>query len=174
MFFLFVLVFLAVVSITIVGFSLYYGISPMPTSKKAKHAIFSCLPTKHKKKIYELGSGWGTLAFPLARSLKKSQIYAYEISPIPWIYSKFLQLFERFPNLSIFRKNFFTVSLKDADGVVCYLYPKAMQRLKEKFEKELQAGAFVITNSFAIPGWIPDKVVEVDDFFKSTIYLYNR
>jgi len=68
----------------------------------------------------------------------------------------------------------FNISLKTAEGVVCYLYPGAMQRLKEKFERELQPGAFVITNSFAIPDWVPEKVIEVGDLWRSKIFLYRK
>ncbi len=143
----------------------------MPSSHKAKKVIFSLLPTSQGK-IYELGSGWGHLAFPLARHFPKMEVLALEGSPLPWFFSEAVQKIMYYPNLKIARKNFFNTSLRDADGIVCYLYPKAMERLKEKFEKELKPGAFVITNTFAIPGWKPDKVLIVDDLWRSQIYLY--
>ncbi len=34
--------------------------------------------------------------------------------------------------------DFFNVDLKDAGLVVCYLYPGAMERLKDKFEKDCE------------------------------------
>lgn len=41
--------------------SLWNGISPMPTSSKAKYCLFEALPLQIDGKIYELGSGWGRL-----------------------------------------------------------------------------------------------------------------
>ncbi|MBI3211715.1 MAG: SAM-dependent methyltransferase, partial [Simkania negevensis] len=44
------------------------GISPMPTSKKIKEALFAHLPAMQSgKKIIDLGSGWGNLVFPLSK-----------------------------------------------------------------------------------------------------------
>lgn len=154
------------------GFSLHYGISPMPSSSKARGAIFSLIPTTEGK-IYELGSGWGHLIFPLARKYTSLQIEAIEGSPLPWLISKGAHKLLQLPNLTIDRKNFFTVSLEEADGVVCYLYPGAMKRLREKFEKEMKSGAFVITNTFAIPKWTPEKVIQINDLWRSSIYLYR-
>jgi len=48
-----------------------------------------------------------------------------------------------------------------------------MKRLKKKFQEELKPGAFVVTNTFAIPGWIPEKIIEVDDLWRSRVYLYR-
>ena len=149
--------------------SIRWGITPMPTSQKAKKVVLDCLTDG---KVYELGSGFGSLAFSI--STHAASVVAYEASFFPYLISKIFMLFRRRFNLRILRKNFFCESLKDADVIVCYLYPYAMRRLKEKFEKELKGGARVISNSFAVPGWKADKIVEVDDLFQSKIYVYTR
>ena len=144
----------------------------MPTSRKVKKALFTLLPPVQGK-IYELGSGWGHLIFPLASRFPKASIHAYEGSPLPWLVSKGVQKVVRKPNLTLHRKDFFDVSLQDANLVVCYLFPGAMSRLKEKFERELKPGALIVSNTFAIPGWEPEKVIQADDLWKSNVYLYR-
>ncbi len=144
----------------------------MPSSLKAKTAILSLFP-ENLQNIFELGSGWGNLIFPLAKRFPAAQIQAFEGSHLPWAFSWGFQKITRFPNLTIKRKNFYQVSLKEADIVVCYLYPGAMKRLKGKFLKELKPGTLVVSNTFAIPGWIPEKVVRVNDFWRSHVYLYS-
>lgn len=144
----------------------------MPTSRKARKALFSLLPESCEN-IFELGSGWGHLIFPLAKSYPFARIHAYEGSLLPWVCSKGMQKILRIPNLIIARKNFFTVSLTEADLVVCYLYPGAMRKLKDKFQKELKPGTLVATNTFMIPGWTPLKVLPVDDLWCSQVYLYR-
>lgn len=144
----------------------------MPTSRKARKALFSLLPDGCEN-IFELGSGWGNLIFPLAKNFPASRIHAIEGSPLPWFFSIVVQKILLFPNLTIRRKNFFTISLKEADLVVCYLYPGAMRRLKEKFQEELKPGAYVATNTFAVPGWVPDKILKVNDLWGTCIYLYK-
>ncbi|PIS03205.1 MAG: SAM-dependent methyltransferase [Chlamydiae bacterium CG10_big_fil_rev_8_21_14_0_10_42_34] len=143
------------------------GISPMPSSKRAKQAILS-IPKNGL--IYELGSGWGNLAFALA---EKYPIRCFECAFLPWIFSSLLKVIRRRKNISIERKNFFSENLSKADVVVCYLYPGAMEKLKDKFENELKSGALVISNSFQIPGKKPDHVIEVNDWMHCNIYCYQ-
>lgn len=165
------IIILFILSVSIVGFSLHTGISPMPSSSKAKKAILSVIP-QDSHTIYELGSGWGGLALALAKALPLAQLHAFELSPLPWIISTLVQKIVRRSTLNIYKKNFFLHPLEGADVVVCYLYPKAMQKLKSKFEKELRPGTWVISNSFAIPGWAPVKVVQLNDIWKSEIFVY--
>ena len=47
------------------------------------------------------------------------------------------------PILKFERRGFYSVSLTEAQVVVCYLYPGAMERLRGKFESELSGGAWV-------------------------------
>jgi hypothetical protein len=167
------LIFLFISSISIVGFSLYYGISPMPSSKKARKGMLSLIPAGCKT-IFELGSGWGHLAFTLSRDLPDVSIHAFEASPIPWLISILAQKMLRRTNLTIKRKNFYNISFKEADCIVCYLYPGAMGKLEKKFNKGLKPGTYVITNTFSIPGWVPCDELEVDDLYKSRLFCYKK
>lgn len=159
--------------ILLVVWSIKNGISPMPTSTKAKPYLFELLPSNLQGKIYELGSGWGTLLFPLARRFPHSEVVGFETSPLPFCFSSLWMLKERVSNVKVFRKDFFFEDLSKASLVVCYLYPGAMLKLKGKFEKELKPGALVVCNTFAVPGWIPERVIEVPDLYHTKIYLYK-
>jgi len=146
----------------------------MPTSQKAKKCLLLALPEKIPPgKIYELGSGWGTLAFPLASRYPGVEVVAFEDSPVPFLFSKGRALIDCSKNLKILKCNFFDSSLEDAALIVCYLYPKAMLQLKIKFEKELKPGTWIVSNTFAIPGWTPAKIYEVPDLYRTKIYLYR-
>lgn len=146
------------------------GISPMPSSLKARQTILNHLP-QTEGVIYELGSGWGTLALPVAAHYNQQQVIGFETSPVPLLIS---QIFCRRPNLTYKRKNFFNENLNDASLIICYLYPGAMRELKQKFQDELKPGTSIITNTFAIPGWEPKEVWEVNDLYKTKIYRYER
>lgn len=161
---IFVLVLVAALSICIDTARL--GISPMPSSKKVRKAVRSFIG---KGKIYELGSGWGTLALELSRD---NQVIAFEKALIPWLFSKINQMVRGASQISILRKDIYSANLSDADIVFCYLYPGAMKRLSLKFEEELKYGAIVISNSFQIPGRKPDKIIEVNDWGRSKLYCY--
>lgn len=160
-------------ALSLVIWSLRNGISPMPTSFKVKKGILNLVPSEVKGTIYELGSGWGTLIFPLARKLLRNQVIGYETSPFPfWVSFLYLKMMN-YTNVTLKRENFFSKDLSDAGLVVCYLYPGAMEKLRVKFESDLRFGTIVVSNAFAVPGWVPEKIVVVDDLYNTKIYLYR-
>ena len=145
----------------------------MPSSPNVKKAFLKALPKNLEGIVSELGSGWGTLAFALSCSLPSCRIEAYENSSVPYFFSKLrLLLFQR-KNLFFSRENFFQVPLNDAKLVTCYLYPSAMERLRKKLEQELSQESFVICHTFAIPSWHAEKVIEVQDLYRTKIYYYS-
>lgn len=160
---------------SIVIYTLINGISPMPTTKNIRRKLLSLFDQlKIHGNILELGSGWGTLAFALAKKYPHSKLLAYENSTIPYMYSRFLNLFFKYNNLRIYNKNFYDIEFKNADVIVCYLYPGAMTRLKKKFESELKEKTLIITHTFAVPNWKPIKQIEANDLYRSKIYVYMQ
>lgn len=162
--------FLAWIMFSIVIWTIKNGISPMPTSAKAKQIILKAVPESGD--IYELGAGWGTLAFALAAKFPDRKIEAYETSPVPYLFCKMRQWMTPYPNLQFHRQDFFEISLKEASVAVCYLYPGAMHRLKSKFEKELSPNSTVISHTFSIPGWDPRDVFVVPDLYRTHVFVY--
>lgn len=162
------------VTASIVFWTWRNGISPMPSSPAAKKAILLLLPKDLQGPIYELGAGWGTLTFVLADMFPDCQIKAYETSLIPYLACLARQKLTPRTNLHIHRRDFFTVSLRDAAAVVCYLYPKAMENLKEKFADELPSSCWVVSNTFAVPGWKHSACVELKDLYRTKVYLYQN
>jgi len=159
--------------ISIVIWTLRNGISPMPTSPVVKRVLLSNLPDVEKGKVVEIGAGWGGLAFSLAKTLPRCEVVGYENSPVPYYFSLVHHLLHPMKNLKFFHSDFFEVSLEDADLVVCYLFPEAMRKLKGKFERELKEGTWVVSNTFAIPGWKPIDTLDVNDLYNTKVYVYR-
>ena len=149
------------------------GISPMPTSYKVKRDLLKLIPPETKGKVFELGSAWGTLAFPLAKALPNCQVNAYENSFFPYLFSVLRKAFFPLSNLLFHYQNFHGIPLKEAKLITCYLFPGGMEILKEKMERELTKGCVVISHTFVVPGWKPKEIIEVDDLYKTKIYLYH-
>ena len=164
---------IALGALSVIVYTLRYGISPMPTSPRVRRELFRLLPEDPGGPVAELGAGWGTLAFPLARRWPEQTVTAYEISPMPWLFSRGRLLVRPCSNLRVVRRDFFAADLHGTALVVCYLYPGAMNRLRAKFEAELSPGAAVLTHTFAVPGWVPETVVRAPDLYRTPIYLYR-
>lgn len=159
--------------LNILWYSWRYGITPTPTSSKVRKVILQALPLAVDGKIVELGSGWGHVTLALAKRYPKHPIDAYEISPIPFLISWLLIRWKKLGWVHLFRKDFFQVPLADSGLIVCYLYPGAMQRLKEKFKEELRPDTLVLTHTFAIPGWTPIQRIYADDLYHTPIFIYR-
>lgn len=159
--------------IFIVGWSIKNGISPMPSTRKAKAAMLSLIPLNQTGTLYELGAGWGTLLIPLGKRYICATIIGFETSAIPFWVGRIRLWIHQFPHVFVKRMDFFEIDLSEASIVVCYLYPEAMRRLKLKMEKELKPGTLVISNTFAIPGWTPLKTLNINDLYSTHIYLYR-
>ena len=168
------LVFGILLPLMLLFFTVYWsiknGIGPMPSSRKQKQLMIRSIPGDMEGSIFELGSGWGSLAFLAARRFPQCRIIGYENSPIPFLFSKIIY---RSSNLRYERKDFLHVSLSGAAVILCYLYPGGMERLKPKLETELKPRSWIITNTFAVPGWQPHAVAEVNDVYRSKIYVYK-
>jgi len=165
---------LILVGASIIYWTIRNGISPMPTTSKVAAKLLSSTPENIDGVVYELGAGWGTLAFPLAKKYPINPVKAYENSPIPYLYCRLrLMLFPQ-ANLTFYRSDFFDLHLNDASLIVCYLYPGAMQKLKAKFDNELHPGALLLSNTFSIPGLKPINTIDTADCYHSQIFVYKK
>jgi len=102
--------------------------------------------------VYDLGCGDGRVVVALANNSPAELIVGYEVSLIPYIWSRlriiFLGLSKR---IDVRYGDFLNRDLSSADVIFCFLTPMAMKRLQPKFEKELKKGTRIISYSFHIP-----------------------
>jgi len=161
----------------IFGSTVLTGISPVPTSPRVRRTMMAALPGRlpgeSEARIYELGSGWGGMAFELAGRYPNHQVIGYEVSLLPWAFSRLRLMVQPRANLSFLWESFAGANLSDAGLVVCYLFPSAMQELAVKFEQELHPGALVLSNTFAIRDWRPLDELTAMDQYASKVYLYE-
>jgi len=158
---------------SIVWSTLKVGISPMPSSHKAREAMFQLADEAGEGSIYDLGSGWGHLVIRLAKRYPHRQIVAYELSILPWLMTLLLKKLLGLNNLAVHRENFLSVDLSDASVLLCYLHPPAMKAINEKLGQDGGGTHYLISHNFALPSRTALKVVKLNDFYKSPVYLYQ-
>jgi tRNA A58 N-methylase Trm61 len=161
-------------AITIIFYTMRNGISPMPTGSRVHKVVLDILHDIHPgDRVVELGSGWGTLALGIGKRLPHCSVVGYENSPVPrWVANLLRAVFSG-TNVTFERADFYQVSLSDFDVAVCYLYPGAMEKLREKFTAELRPGTLVISHTFAVSQWEPERVVTVSDLYRTKVYIYR-
>lgn len=163
---------------TLIAVSLYYDhklkIPPAPTLPWVRRRIISALKThltKDNPTIIELGSGWGGLSFSIARNFPKAQVLGYELSPFPFWFSKWREIFGT--RVHFTRGDIFDQDLSGADAVVYYLSPVVAERLAAKFKAELKPGTVIVSNAFALPGFDQADILETNIGVKIRVYVYR-
>ena len=72
--------------------------------------------------------------------------------------------------IKIKKKNFFKVSLEDADLIYCYLNVSMMKKLGKKFQTECKKGTKIISLNFPLPDIEEKKLIHVD---KNRLFFYE-
>jgi len=161
------------ITVSLIYSTIKLGISPMPSSRKAYDTMMALVDETGSGSIIDLGSGWGNFVIRIAKRNPHRQVIGYELSLLPWITSTLLKKALGLNNLTLHRQNFYNVNLSNASVLVCYLYPEAMEKIKNKLLLEQPKVDFLISNNFALPSWKSYKVIPLNDFYKSPIYLYK-
>jgi virginiamycin B lyase len=142
--------------ISILVFQGLTGVPPMPSSATEAVDVITLLRQAGLAEgavIYELGSGWGSLAVALARAFPQAQVRGIEISPLPYWVSRLKG--RGVANLSLRRGNYFDCDLSDAQAVTCYLMIRSTPRLAALLDRMLAPGTPVVALSF----WFRDREV---------------
>lgn len=175
--------------ISIVLYSWRNGISPMPSPIESRVVVATELQRLGQYgTLLEAGSGWGSLAFYLARACPGWRITGVENSTVPYVWASlrlravsFLLsrgLFSRedrsLGKRLVFRRaDLYGWPLEETDVIVCYLYPAAMQRLSGLLHERLLPGATIISVCFALPDWQPERVMVCKDIQRTKVYVYR-
>lgn len=123
--------------------------------------------------IIDLGAGWGNFVLRLAKQFPQRQIIGYELSLLPWLTCLLLKHLLRLKNLTLYRQDFYQAKLAPDATVVCYLFPGAMQKIASQLLGQQTQIKFVISNNFALSTYPLDKMIRLDDFYRSPVYRYK-
>lgn len=164
---------LVAAALSIVRIYLKTGISPMPSSGKALRAVLGSVEIKKEGHIIDLGSSWGILAAAFARKYPGHKVIGYELSTVPWLISIMLKRLSGLNNLFFYRRDFLETDLSEAVLLICYLSSDGMSILRRKLEEEGNREMVIVSNAFALPSCQPDRVIRLNDIYRTPIYVYR-
>lgn len=155
-----------------IGFyTLKNGIGPTPTLKKVRNTLCENLPNINDGSVAILGSGFGILLCSVAKKYSHLKIIGYENSFIVYLVSKCFVW--RYSNIELKKDDFFKHNIGGNKLLVCYLYPGAMEKLKQKLSLELDENIHIVTHTFAFRGIKESKIIYANDIYKTPIYFYE-
>lgn len=110
--------------------------------------------------VYDLGCGDGRIVVAAAR--RGASGVGIEIDPrlVEWARAN-VQAERVDERVTIRNQDLFLTDLSPASVIALYILPEMNRRLRPKLLRELKAGSRVVANGFEVPGWQPDRVVDV-------------
>jgi len=166
----FILVFL------ILGTFAYAGLSAapwVPLWKKDVRRMLTLAKVKPGEMVYDLGAGDGRIIIMASQEFG-AQSVGFEMSILPYClaYIKILLSGLR-GKTSLQYRNFFDQNFGQADVICTFLSPKAMEKLKPKFEAEAKPGCRIVSFAFHVPGW-QARIIDQPNSKTTSVYLYQR
>jgi SAM-dependent methyltransferase len=125
--------------------------------------------------LYDLGSGDGRIVIAAAKRYGAKAV-GFEIDPALVTLSRRNIREAGVEHLAEIRQeDVRNVDLSPANVVTMYLYPGANLRLRATLMRQLKAGSRVVSHSFNMGDWKPDRVEQMMDSagFLRTIYLWR-
>ncbi|MEK7544363.1 MAG: hypothetical protein AAB557_05820 [Patescibacteria group bacterium] len=144
------------------------------SNKKAVDAMIRLGRIKRGTKVYDLGSGDGTLLFRAA-ALGATAV-GLEINPFLVLWTWIKKMLSKRPKtgldsadrITVHWKNFWNADLHDADVVFVYLLPWRMEKLESMLKTQCKPGTRIISNSFIFP-----KLRKIAADKKAHIYVFS-
>lgn len=148
-------------------FPYYLGGPWVPSERDDVRQMLSLANIQPGESVVDLGAGDGRILFLAARGYGARAI-GVEISPLRWalIWIK-TRMFGLQQQVQVKLGNLYKADLRQADVVMLYLMPGAVEKLQTKLERELKPGSRVVSNSYPVGDW---PFVTRRGF----IYLYQR
>jgi len=126
--------------------------------------------------VYDLGSGDGRIVILAAQKFGAHAVGVELNSDLFEASSERIRKLGLQGRAQILHENMFEVNVRHATVVTLYLLTAVNERLRPMLERQLRAGARVVSHDFQIPGWQPEQTVEMTSKagVPNKIFLYVR
>lgn len=129
----------------------------VPTPDEVVEAMLKLAKVKKGDMVYDLGCGDGRVVITAAKKFGARGV-GVDIDPQRILESKENAEKEGVADrVKFFEQDLFETDIKDATVVTLYLLPSINMKLRPKLLKDLKPGTRIVSNSFDMGDWKPDK-----------------
>lgn len=143
----------------------------IPTPKPIVHQMLHLARLRRGETLYDLGAGDGRVLIEAARRFGARPV-GIEIDP-----ARVNRIKERLRSTGVeaevVQSDFMDIDLSEADVITIYLSESVNAKLAPKLNRELKAGARVVSLDYTLPGWSLEKEIDVESGgVRRKLYLY--
>ena len=154
-----------------------HSVAPfVPTPLNVVKKMLELAKASPEDTLFDLGCGDGRILFTAVEKFNVKKAVGIDLNPT-MIRKIELMIEEKGleDRVEVHNNNFFEVNLTPAPLVTLYLTTSGNSKLKPKFEKELTAGARVVSHDFPINGWDTSKGTAPPHYTTGShkIFLYS-
>jgi tRNA A58 N-methylase Trm61 len=150
----------------------------VPADIDGVRAMCDAVGLTGKEKVVDLGSGWGTMVFYLARTFPELQVTGVELNAVLHFLARLRKLFWfRNYHITLLRNDAKKIPLETYDVVFLFMLSPFVNRvLVPKFEQELRKGAVVVSYVFPMKSskFEEKKLMIPSHGWRSAIYVYRK
>lgn len=130
------------------------GAPYVPTLKKSSDDLLDMADLPKGSSIIDLGSGDGAFALHAAR--RGYTVIGYEINPILVLVAR-LRTWKYRKHVTIYLRDFWRITIPEADAVYVFLIDRYMQKLETKLQEDIKKPTIVVSHVFKLPNLKPVK-----------------
>ncbi len=135
----------------------------VPTSEAAVQAMLKLAGVKKTDVVYDLGCGDGRIVIAAAKNFGARGV-GIDINPVRISEAKENARTAGVENLVRFEENdLFEADIREASVVTLFLLPHVNLKLRPKLLQELKPGTRIVSNTFDMDDWKPEKESTVGD-----------
>jgi SAM-dependent methyltransferase len=135
----------------------------VPTTEEAVKAMLKLADVKSSDIVYDLGCGDGRIVIAAAKEYGAHGV-GVDINPVRIAEAKENAKKAGVENLVRFEENdLFDANIHEATVVTLFLLNSVNEKLRPKLLKDLKPGTRVVSNTFGMGDWKPDKEMSVGD-----------
>lgn len=134
--------------------------------------LVQLLPARAGARFVDLGCGFAGPLAGVASARPDAACAGFEVAPVAWGVAR-LRAGLCGGRFHVHRTSLWRVDLSAVDLAYAYLSPVPMPALWAKASAEMRAGTLLVSNSFAVPGVAPERVVELGDWQGTRLYVYR-
>lgn len=146
----------------------------VPTTEKAVQEMLKLADVKKTDVVYDLGCGDGRIVIAAAKTYGAHGV-GIDINPVRIQEARENAKKAGVENLVRFEENdLFEADFHEATVVTLFLLPNINLKLKPRLLEQLKPGTRVVSNTFDMGDWKPEKQQSLDDPDEENAYLSNK